>query len=56
MHSHHKKTINVVEEMLDVLIKEEDEHDTDNEYLKGIYPVQSTALLYEEFGGSQDEK
>jgi hypothetical protein len=53
MHSYYRNTINTVEEWLDHI--KEQEHEPDST-IDSIYPVQSTALLYEEIGGCQDEK
>jgi len=53
MHSYYRNTINTVEEWLDHI--KDQEHEPDST-IDSIYPVQSTALLYEEIGGCQDEK
>ena len=53
MHSYHRKTIKTVEDMLD--IDNQDDYDLDIDTL-GLYPVQGTALLYEESLDCQEEK
>ena len=53
MHTYHRKIIETVEEMLD--LDNQDDYDLDLDTL-GIYPVQGTALLYEESSICQEEK
>ena len=53
MHSYYRNTINTVEEWLDHI--KEQEHEPDST-IDSIYPVQSTALLYEELQDCQEEK
>lgn len=53
MHSYYRSTINTVEEWLDHI--KEQEHEPDST-IDSIYPVQSTALLYEEYLTCQEEK
>ena len=53
MHSYYRNTINTVEEWLDHI--KDQEHDPDYT-IDSIYPVQSTALLYEENQDCQDGK
>ena len=46
------KCVRDVEEFLEL----DYDTDDDQEYIEGLYPVQSTALLYEELQDCQEEK